>query len=215
MITPRPQWNLEFAQTVELDLRLLNKYESDDPALQQRQDAFNKMIRSIKSEFKTLDTLFKNGRVETITKQRNELAAQLRTIADRQREHEISLDLEGINRASTQQQQARTAYHDLKNNPINRSRSTDAEWNQYEQALNTTHAAWQAADRKVIEAESKHSIWQQKRKTFSEELLALERQIELLDFERDVLLGRADPNKRVFSADNGLMMAGAVGIIRR
>jgi hypothetical protein len=62
--------------------------------------------------------------------------------------------------------------------------------------------------REVAHENRRKVQWENKRLNLKKEYEQLEQRIELLEWERDALPGKADPNKRIFDANTGLPLAG-------
>jgi chromosome segregation ATPase len=217
MITPRQKRQLP--DNLQLNLTLIDVFDTDDVELQERRDAFVKTVHYLLMERPQLEELFRGGRVKTLTLDREKLVETLNAKGDEIDAHNIEQAkvLASINTCNREQAQAKAALDVLKE-PPNKSRLTDKQWENYETQLKAAGEESKLADRGAANALAKLPAWENAHKVLKQQYENIERQIQVLDYDRGCLDGSvnpSDPKRRIHDANTGLQVRGpGSGFIR-
>ncbi len=218
MITPRKRRELPF--TLNLNLALIDSFDTDDPKLAEYRQAFVEAIHFVLMEHPRLEKLIKDGRIESIPIERNQLLETLNQKGAEINAHQIDKAriLNVINAANKEQAEAKAAFNALNDHAPIQTRVTDRQWANYQKELEAAGYQLKLADRKASDAQLKLPTWKFQLGELQSQYDAIEQRIKVLDYDKDVLTGKIDPNdlnKRMHDPNTGLQVRGpGAGFIR-
>jgi hypothetical protein len=195
---------------VELDYGAIEHFEADSPEIEQEGQSLLNEMDSLRYRMAEFTRKLIEGRIATVSQDRNELVEQAQEIDEQALKHQEAYApiAAALNALADAAGAVNVSLAALRRDPPRRSACTDFQWSEYENSLAGAGAELDKAQARLREAQGRDAAWQSHRLKLKQEHDALIQRIELLDDERDVLQGKADPQKVITDPNTGMPMNG-------